>query len=168
MGKKTPNVPLKPGETGPAGHFAAVDIDLQKGEASDVKFLPWQEAAYHGAPGTGDKPNVEVWKSEQVPQHMVDQMHEGLPDPVRRTPRERYESLVWRLTATARETKQMYGRVVWPTSVQKVLTEIGVKPTADERTQVYALAKHYILKAENQQRRKDSKKTVLDWHGHYS
>lgn len=149
-------VPTKPGQSTPKGYAVGFDVDLQNETTSKPYVIPWQATGEH-------EPNTAA-----VPQEMVDQMHEGLPPVIRRTPTERYESLVRRLTETARETKQMYGRVVWPTSVQRVLTEIGVKPSADERTQVYALAKHYILKAENQQRRKDSKKTVLDWHGHYS
>jgi hypothetical protein len=43
-----------------------------------------------------------------------------------------------------------------------------VKKDGDLLVQVRALAKHFILKSENQQRAKDRKKSVLDWHGHYS
>jgi hypothetical protein len=159
-------VPLAPGQTA-TGVVPAVDVDMNTMTASRPKLVPWHKSALIGDSRKDWKRNAEVWSSEQVPQQMVDQMHAGLPPMIRRTANERYESLVRRLTETARVSKQAYGRVVWPLSVQKVLTEIGVKPTADERTQVYALAKHYIVKSENQQRAKDARKVAVDWHGHF-
>jgi hypothetical protein len=155
----------KPGERVPG----KVVTDLVgKDQVPEAKVIPWTESAFLGEGSvTQQKKNPKVWGVERVPQALVDELHQDLPDPVRRTARERYENLVMRLTATARITKDTYGYVRWPSSVQTVLDDLGVKNTASEREQVYALAKHYIVKAENQQRRKDSKKVVSDWHGHY-
>jgi hypothetical protein len=151
------------------GHIPAVDVDLNTMTPGPAKLIPWQEAAFHGkGPVSKQRKNPDRWASTVVPQAMVDRMMSGLPEPVRRTPVERYESLVRRLIETARATHIMFGHLKWPASVQRVLDDLGVKHTASERDQIVALAKHYISKAENQQRHKDKKKVVLDWHGHFS
>jgi hypothetical protein len=74
---------------------------------------------------------------------------------------------VKRLLKMGRENT-VNGTVLWPASLQKILDLQGVKKDGDLLVQVRALAKHFILKSENQQRAKDRKKSVLDWHGHYS
>ena len=159
-----PSLP-KPGERVPG----KVVTDLKGPDLEpEMKVIPWHKSAFLGkGPTSQQKKNPEVWGTSAVPQAVVDQMHEGLPAPVRRSARERYEVLVRRLMETARATKQAYGYVRWPTSVQTVLDSLGVKATASEREQVYALARHYIVKAENQQKRKDARKVTNDWHGHY-
>ncbi len=146
-----------------------VVTDLVGPEQEPVtKVVPWTESAFLGTGSTAQqKKNPKVWSAPVNEAAMIDQLHQGLPEPVRRSARDRYETLVLRLTDTARVTKAAYGYVRWPASIQSVLDSLGVKSTASEREQVYALAKHYIVKAENQQKRKDAKKVTADWHSHY-
>jgi hypothetical protein len=161
-------VPLKPGEK-VTGAIPAVEVDLNTHTAGPVKLLPWQQSAYHGPTKAKFKPNPEVFSNTTVPQQMVDQMHAGLPPLIRRTPNQRYEALVQRLLVMGRQSVGALGYPVWPPSIQAVLTSYGIKEgDTDLHKQVYALAKHFIVRAENQQRSKDRKKVVLDWHGHYS
>ena len=134
----------------------------------DAKVVPWTESAFLGSGSTAQqKKNPKVWSAQPAEQAMIEQLHQGLPAPVRRTARERYETLVLRLTETARVTRAAYGHVRWPASIQSVLDSLGVKASAPEHEQIRALAKHYIVKAENQQKRKDAKRTTADWHSHY-
>jgi hypothetical protein len=155
----------KPGERVPGK--VVTDLVGQDQEPAP-KVVPWTESAFLGEGSTAQqKKNPKVWSARANEQAMIDSLHQGLPDPVRRTSRERYETLVLRLQETARVTKAAYGYVRWPTSIQAVLDSLGVKATASEREQVYALAKHYIVKSENQQKRKDAKKVTADWHSHY-
>jgi hypothetical protein len=151
------------------GHIPAVDITGPNLTPGPVKLIPWQKAAFRGPRGQA-KPNVEVWSNDdqftKVPQYMVDQMHSGLPPMVRRTASERYEALVKRLLDMGR-ANTVNGEILWPTSLQRILETQGVKRSADLYTQTRALAKHFIVKSENQQRAKDRKKVVLDYHGHY-
>ena len=164
---------LKPGER-IKGHIPAVDtVQDEAGQlkATEPKLIPWTEAAYLGSGSIAkgeQKKNPKVWASEVVPQAVMERWEDELPAPVRRSSRQRYESLVQKLLAAGRASEAAYGRPVWPESIQLVLDGLGFKRTnTDMHAQVYALAKHYIVKAENQQRAKDARKVVTDWHGHY-
>jgi len=154
--------PLKPGEK-VKGYIPAVEVSGQDLDKVEPKLIPWQDAARIGK---DNRPNPRVFApAEAIPQHVFE---EGLPTVVRRTARQRYEVLVKRLLEAGRMSEAKAGRPVWPESMQRVLDSQGFKRgDTDLHAQVYALAKHYIVKAENQQRAKDRKKVVLDWHGHH-
>ncbi len=156
---------MKPGETA-RGVIPAVEVTGPNLEQQEVKLIPWTDAA---RVGPENKPNPKVFgKAEPIPQHVFEEWERGLPTPVRRTARQRYDVLVKRLLETGRETQARAGYPLWPESVQVVLDSLGFsRQNKDLNAQVYALAKHYIVKSENQQREKDSHKTVRDFHGHY-
>jgi hypothetical protein len=155
---------LKPGES-VQGFIPATEVDIDADTVGETNLIPWTESAYIG---DDNDPNPKVFGDVAVPQNVVDVMQQDLPAPVRRTARQRYEVLVRRLMDAGRASVIQNGYPVWPTSIQRVLDELGFKRNnTDLNSQVYALAKHYIVKAENQQRQKDGKKVVRDWHGHF-
>jgi hypothetical protein len=157
---------LKPGES-VKGMIPVVDFTGPDLKPSEPKLIPWQEAARQGPLGnTHWNPELEK-ETVAVPQDMVDRMHTGLPDPVRRSARQRYEALVLKLMNYARACVKEYGHTSWPMSMQRILDEKGVKAKATPEQQVFALAEHFIVKAENRQRESDSHKVVSDWHGHF-
>lgn len=161
-------VKLKPGQS-VKGYIPAVDVSGPNMDQIEHKLIPWQEASRHGA-GPNKRPNPKVFAvKEDISQneHVFNTLTAGLPAPVRRTPTQRYEALVQKLLRLGRDCT-VNGVVMWPTSLQNILDINGVKKDGDLFVQVRALAKHFILKSENQQRAKDRKKSVLDWHGHYS
>ncbi len=154
--------PLKPGEK-VKGYIPAVDVSGPNLDKQETKLIPWQDAARIGK---DNRPNPRVFAPpEAIPRHIFE---DGLPPIVRRTARQRYEVLVNRLLEVGRMSQAKAGYPVWPESMQRVLDNQGYARTnTDLHGQVYALAKHYIVKSENQQRAKDRKKVVLDWHGHH-
>jgi hypothetical protein len=163
---KKGTVKLKPGQS-VKGYIPAVEVTGPNMDQQEVKLIHWTEAARVGA---DKRPNPKVFAEKEdisQNQHVFESLTAGLPAPVRRTPTQRYEALVKRLLKMGRENT-VNGTVMWPASLQKILDLQGVKKDGDLLVQVRALAKHFILKSENQQRAKDRKKSVLDWHGHYS
>jgi hypothetical protein len=155
---------LKPGES-VQGFIPATEVDIDADTVGETNLIPWTESAYIG---DDNDPNPKVFGDVAVPQNVVQTMAQGLPAPTRRTSRQRYEVLVRRLMAAGRESVGLFGYPVWPASIQRVLSELGFKPDdVDLNAQVYALAKHYIVKAENQQRASNAKKVTLDYHGHF-
>lgn len=157
---------LKPGES-VKGMVPSFEVTAAEGEnlkVSEIKLVPWQEAIRVGPENTPN-PNLAVSETEVQTTH--DRLYEGLPAPVRRTSKQRYDALVLKLLNYARACVKEYGHTAWPMSLQKILDEKGVKAKATPEQEVYALAEHFIVKAENQQRRKDHRKVVSDWHGHY-
>lgn len=157
---------LKPGET-VKGKVPVAEIDLDNETVSPVQLMPWQQSAHLG-PAGASRPNPSVFAPDSaVPQHVFEKMQAGLPAPVRRTAQERYEVLVRRLLEMGRACSTPSG-IHWPSSFRRILNSLGVKQEdMDLRGQVYALARHFIVRAENKQRDTDSRKTVLDYHGHY-
>lgn len=153
---------LKPGEE-VVGAIPAVDVDLNTMTASEVKLMPWHKAA---RVGPNNRPNPKVFaESSPVPQHVFEQMQSELPAPVRRTANQRYEVLVKRLMEMGRGLQTPSG-VLWPDSLQRILDASG-KKKGDLTTQVYTLARHFIVRAENKQRANDAKQTTVGWHGHF-
>lgn len=158
-------VRLRPGET-VQGYIPAVDLSGPNFEKREDKLIHWKEAVQ--TPGRKMAPGEAVQGTgEPVPQHVFEAMKSGLPAPVRRTARQRYDVLVKRLLEIGRQNT-VNGQVYWPQSMQRILDLQGVKSSADVHQQVYALARHFIVKAENQQRASDMKKSVLDWHGSFA
>jgi hypothetical protein len=157
-------VTLKPGET-VKGYIPAVELSGPNFETRRERLIHWKDAA---RTGPDKRVNARVFaENTPVPQHVFEDLQAGLPAPVRRTPGQRYDVLVKRLLNMARDCT-VNGTVMWPTSLQRILDLQGIKANAEMHEQVRTLARHFIVKSENQQRAKDRKKSVLDWHGHYA
>lgn len=152
------------------GYTAAVDVTGPNLDRVQPKLIHWTNAAFHGTgPTATQKRNPKVWDPVEVPQEMVARMNDGLPPVVRRTAQQRYQALVQDLMAMGRDASKGRGYPVWPESIAKILDANGIKRgDTDLHKQVYALARHFIVKGENAQRLMDSKKVVLDWHGHFA
>ena len=154
---------LKPGET-VTGYIPAVELSGPNFETRTERLVHWKDAARTGA---DKRLNARVFaENTAVPQHVFEDFQAGLPAPIRRTASQRYDVLIKRLLQMARDST-VNGQVMWPASLRRVLDLQGVKANAEMHEQVRALAKHFIVKAENQQRAKDRRKSVLDYHGHY-
>jgi hypothetical protein len=146
------------------------------GTAKGGWLAPWGQASVLGK---GNRTNRELIKREnaQIPR-LIQQLYEGLPPMIRRTPRARYESLVGQLTEFALDSIRATGQVHWPKSIENELKALGWKdgdPRLDRigtldgaKRQIEDLAHKYITDYSNKQREKDRHKTALDYHGHYS
>lgn len=147
-----------------------------------VSLVPWYLSARVPAQGTS---GPETWnprlfvQNVPVPEHARQQMIQGLPSEIRRTPRERKRALVMRLIEDVRRAHvaqaQGLATATFPKSIADDITQagwvVGVPNLlhACSQGQPWALsvyADHLMLKAAGQQKVKDAKRSTIDWHGH--
>lgn len=106
----------------------------------------------------------------------VQAMKETLPPIVRRTPRQRMESMLQKVLPDMLRAYQTTGKAEWPTSLQKVLNDEAerlhdpslAQPGGVEQVirQGKALTQYLAETGARQQSAQDSKKVALDWSGH--
>lgn len=155
-------IELKPGQSA-TGYVPAVDFVGPELKQQKAKAIHWSDSALIGEDNT---PNPQVWEGD-VPQHVFEQMQASLPKQVRRTARQRHEVLIQRLLDIGKACPVVAGQIVWPQSLKSILDTTGVVNNEDLIPQVFALAKHFAMKSENEQRAADRKNFDPGWHQHY-
>ena len=139
----------------------------------------WNEAAFITGKDGKQRPNQELIRREnaQIPATIA-KLFSDLPPIVRRTPRQKYESLVQQLADYAIQSLRATGKVHWPQSILLELKKLGWMdgdPRLDNlgtlegaMKQIEDLAHKWTPEFANKQRAKDAKRTTLDWSGHYN
>lgn len=140
---------------------------------------PWQQATHVRGKDGKLRVNQELIRREnaQIPA-TIDKLFQGLPAVVRRTPRQRYESLVAQLGEYAYASIRKTGQIHWPASIERELRILGWKdgdPRLNSigtlegaKRQIEDLAHKFTPEYANKLKEKDRKKVALDHSGHYS
>jgi hypothetical protein len=108
---------------------------------------------------------------------VFEDMKSTLPPVIRRSPRQRMESMMQRIVEQAVTSYRITGKAQWPKSTLDTLGEIARKNNDPQLLKeggieqvIYqgkALARHLAEEGENRQKAQDSKRTTRNWSGLY-
>jgi hypothetical protein len=149
------------------------------GVVGEAWQAPWNQATHVRGIDGKLRTNAELIRREnaQIP-GMVAELFRDLPPVLRRTPRQRYESLVAQLAEFAHASIRTTGQIHWPASIERELKVLGWKdgdPRLESigtlegaKRQIEDLARKFTPEYANKLKEKDQKKVTLDHSGHYS